>query len=114
MILVTSKISLAELEQMSKRMYGDLVKAVVDIDKKIMVVDADMHADQELFLLETGSQQEHLWGINLHVHKAGIPEFIEFNSMINLRPSSGNRSRSVENPVIKKTIHTIVHSLVNP
>lgn len=109
---VEHKISLEELKEMSKKMYGDLVKAVVDIEKGIMVVDAGMHADQEEFLLENGSKQEHLWGINLYPHKTSHIDWIEFDSIINIRPSFDNKSRSVDNPIIQKKIVNIVTQLV--
>jgi hypothetical protein len=51
-------ISVKELQTLSENMYGSMVKAVVDIDKKIMVVDAEMHVDEEQYLLEHGSQQD--------------------------------------------------------
>lgn len=86
---------------------------VVDIEQKIMVVGAELHADEELFLLEQGSQQEYLWGINIHPN-ASQDEFIEFDSMINIRPSMGNRSRFVHDEQIRKKITTIVHDLVKP
>ncbi len=112
MVIVDKKISLAELEHMSKKMFDNLVKAVVDIEKEIIAVDAEMHADQEMLLLEQGSQQENLWGINLHPDKFGTEEWIEYDSMINIRPSQGNRSRSVENKVIRERIKSIVNKLV--
>lgn len=111
MQLVTEKISVAELTEMAQKMYGQLVKAVVDIERGIMVVDAELHADQEFFLLEDGSLQDNLWGINLHPDSAG-DDFIEFDSMINLRPSRGNKSRGVDNPVVQKQIRSIVDRLV--
>src|SRR5262245_30425216 len=111
MQIVKEKISVNELKKMAKKMFGELVKAVVDIDKEIMVVDAELHADEEELLLEHGSLQEHLWGINIHPNKSQ-EDFIEFDSMINLRPSLGNRSRSVENLQIQKKIRTIVDKLV--
>ena len=40
-------ISVDELKIMSAKMFESLVKAVVDIEKQIMIVDAEMHADQE-------------------------------------------------------------------
>jgi len=112
MQLVQEKITLAELEQMAKKMFQHLVKAVVDIEKKIMVVDADFHAAQEQFLLEDESQQGNLWGINLHPDKYGNPDWIEFDSIINVRPSWGNRTRGVDNPDIQKKILNIVNKLV--
>jgi hypothetical protein len=91
--------------------FGDLVKAVVDVAQGIMVVDADLHADKEAALLAAGSRQEDLWGINLYPRIEGA-DFVEFDSMINLRPSRGNRSRGVEDPGVCERIRRIVADLV--
>lgn len=112
MQVVDKKISIQELEKMSEKMFGGLVKAVVDVEKEIMVVDAGLHADEEFFLLENGSEQEHLWGINLFPTQAGKEGFIVFDSMINLRPSSGNRTRGVDDPRLQEKIKKVVHKLV--
>lgn len=96
---------------MSQKMFGNLVKAVVDIEKEIMAVDADLHADAESLLLEKGSEQNYLWGINLYPEMTG-DDFVEFDSMINLRPSQGNRSRGVDDENIRKKIIDIVNKLV--
>ncbi len=92
-------------------MFGNFVKAVVDIEREIMAVDADLHADEEILLLENGSKQENLWGINIYPEIAG-DDFVEFDSMINLRPSRGNRSRGVEDVEIQKRILEIINKLV--
>lgn len=105
------KISINELKEMSEKMFGNLVKAVVDIEKKIMVVDAEMHADEEKYLLENGSRQNDLWGINLYPELTG-DDFVEFDSMINLRPSQNNRTRGVDDPEIQKKIIKIVNEKV--
>ncbi|MFH0898619.1 MAG: DUF5674 family protein [bacterium] len=112
MQVVNEKISIAELKKMSEKMFGGFVKAVVDVENEIMVVDASMHADQEILLLENGSNQEHLWGINLYPERIGNENWIEFDSMINLRPSWGNRSRGVDDSNIQKKIRNIVNKLV--
>lgn len=106
-------IAVSELRQMAKRMYEDLVKAVVDVKKGILAVDAELHADQEEYLLRHGSKQINLWGINLHPHKDRAKEdFIEFDSMINLRPAQGNRTRGVDNEKIRQKIIQTVNKLV--
>lgn len=97
---------------MAEAGFGDLVKAVVDVAEKVMVVDAEMHADQEQFLLEKGYKQENIWGINLYPDVEG-EEWIEFDSMINLRPSRGNRSRGVDNAEVREKIINIVDELVD-
>ncbi len=99
---------------MSKSMYDGLVKAVVDLKKDLLIVDADMHVDEEQLLLEDGSAQADLWGINLYPDKFGTDAFVEFDSMINLRPRQNNRSRGVEDPEIRTKIIELVNSKVSP
>src|SRR5258705_14020907 len=101
--LIESKIEKSKLAEIAKERFGDLVKAVVDIEREVMLLGADLHADEEEVLLEQGSRQQDLWGINLYPGKSG-EEFIEFDSMINLRPSQGNYSRYVDDPAIRQKI----------
>ena len=113
MQLIQDKITIPELKKMSEKMFGNFVKAVVDIEKEIMVIDADLHADEERMLLdEYESEQNNLWGINLYPEKIGNEDWIEFDSMINLRPSWGNKTRSVDDPKIQEKIRKIVSQLV--
>ena len=111
MVIVSETISAAELKKMAEGLFGNMVKAVVDVDKEIMAVDAELHADEEALLLESGSRQENLWGINIYPE---MPENerIEFDSMINLRPSQGNRTRGVDSPEIREKIIEIVNRRV--
>jgi len=109
---VNKHISLKEIKIMTKQKFGNLVKAVVDINRKIMVVDADLHADEEALLIKSGSQQADLWGINFYPEKYNSPDFIEFDSMINLRPSQNNLSRGVEDKKIQKQIRQIVKNVI--
>jgi hypothetical protein len=93
-------------------MFDALVKAVVDIDKRLVVVDAGLHSDQELYLMEHGSAQNDLWGINLWPENYGNEDFIEFDSLISLRPQQGNRSRGVDDPNIQKRIRALIDEVV--
>ena len=121
MQLVTKdkKISINELKIMSDKMFNKLVKAVVDIDREIMAVDAPMHVDLEEFLLdeeselpEGPSQQDNLWGINFHPHEISDQEFTEFDSMINVRPAIGNDTRYIKDAKIRERIIKIADMLV--
>jgi hypothetical protein len=111
MQLIENQISIKELRKMSSKMFGNLVKAVVDVEKEILVVDAELHSDQEAFLLKNGSKQENLWGINIYPD-LDKGERVEFDSMINLRPSQNNNSRGVDNKEIQKKILDIVNSKI--
>lgn len=104
-------VSIDELRQLATGRFGDMVKAVVDLRRGIVLLDADMHADQEAELLADGSVQQDLWGINLYPDLPDA-EWLEFDSMINLRPSFGNRSRGVDDAVTREKIVTLVELVV--
>ena len=95
-----------ELERMAAAGFGDMVKGVVDVERGLLALDADLHADLEALLLEDGSAQKDLWGINLYPDED--EDFIEFDSLINIRPMAGNRSRGVEDPDIQERIVEVV------
>ena len=109
--IIEKKITRDELQEIANERFGDMVKGVVDITKEIMALGGELHADEEAFLIREGSEQKNLWGINLYPQKEG-ENFIEFDSVINIRPSEGNRSRGVEDTDIQKKIIEIVNSLV--
>lgn len=109
--IITSTISLKELRDMAELWYGQLVKAVVDVERKIMTVGGEMHADEEQVLLQDGSKQENLWGLNIYPDK-DIENRIEFDSMINVRPGQHNMSRSVEDENLQKMIRSIVDQMI--
>ncbi len=111
MKIITEILTDKELKEMSAGMFGNLVKVVVDVDKEVLAVDSELHSDLESLLLENGSQQKNLWGINLYPEIQG-DDFIEFDSMINMRPSQNNRSRGVENQEMRKKISEIVKKRV--
>lgn len=109
--LITQPISRSELQSIAGERFGDMVKGVVDCEKKIMALGAELHADEEAFLLQQGSLQKNLWGINLYPAVTD-ENWLEFDSMINIRPAQGNRSRSVEDPTIQEQIRAIVKELI--
>ena len=110
--IVRETIALSTLEEMAEGMFGNLVKAVVDIEQGIMALGGEMHADEEALLLDEGSPQTSLWGINLYPAQFGTPRFIEFDSVVNIRPRQGNRTRSVDDEAVRAMVTSIVHRLV--
>lgn len=107
MEIIKNRLELDKLKEMAVNMFGNLVKAVVDVDRELVAVDGELHSDLEALLLENGSKQKSLWGINLYLDMQE-KEFIEFDSIINMRPSQGNRSRDVEDEEIRKKIVEII------
>ena len=98
---------------MAEERFGNMVKAVVDVERGVMALDAELQADEEAVLLAEGCRQEDLWGINLYPDLPG-DDWIEFDSMINLRPSQGNRTRSVDSPETRRKLVEVINALVTP
>jgi len=111
MKIITDQITIKELKEMAEKMFGNLVKAVVDVNKEIMAVDGELHSDEQELLIENGSKYEDLWGINIYPEITD-KNWIEFDSIINLKPAIGHRTREVENPEIREKIIQIVNKLV--
>ena len=111
MKIIKKSITVDELDIFAKQRFGNMVKAVVDVEKELMAIDGELHADEEALLLEKGSRQEDLWGVNLYPELKGA-DFIEFDSMINVRPSVKNMTRGINDSKIRKRIINIVKKLV--
>ncbi len=107
MRIITDTVTIDVLHGMAKNIFGEFVKAVVDIDREIIALEAELHSDLEALLLENGSKQQNLWGINLYP-EIQDENFIEYDSMINMRPGQGNRSRGVENETVRDRIIAVV------
>ncbi len=111
MEIIKNQITVEKLKEMSQKMFGNIVKAVVDVEQGIMAVDGELHADEEVLLTENGSKRENVWGINFHPDVVG-DDWVEFDSMINLKPHLGNRTRGVDNEATRKKITEVVNKLV--
>lgn len=109
--IIRTAITRADLKAIAEQQFGDMVKAVVDIDRGIMAIGAELHSDEEATLLQDGSTQSALWGVNLYPDEHG-DGFVEFDSMINVRPAAGNRSRDVESEAVRERIREVVRALV--
>src|SRR5438477_8509069 len=92
--------------------FEEMIKFVVDVDREIIGLGGEFHADAEAKMLDQGSEQENLWGGNLYINKKGERR-IEFSAMINIRPSAGNRSMLVEDDKIQKAMQKVVEKLLS-
>lgn len=111
MQIIKDKTSIKELQDAAQSTFGDFVKAVVDLKKGIMAIGGNLHADEEALLIKEGSDQYDLWGINIFPDNSEY-DFIEYDSMINIRPIQNNRSRTVESPEIRNKIKAVVKKLI--
>ena len=109
--VIREPISRSELREVAASQFGDMVKAVVDVAREVIAIGGELHSDEEAALLDDGSRQADLWGINLYPDESG-DDWIEFDSMINVRPSQDNCSRDVEDPALRNSIRRIVETRI--
>jgi Protein of unknown function (DUF5674) len=110
-VVISESMSSHRLAEIAAERFGDMVKAVVDVNRRLLAVGGGMHSDEEAVLLGQGSTQGDLWGINIYPDKPRT-DWIEFDSLINIRPRQDNRSRSVEDAGTRELIQEIVDSLI--
>ncbi|MCQ2143993.1 MAG: DUF5674 family protein [Bacteroidales bacterium] len=112
MIILNEKLTVPQLSEIAAELFVDMVKAVADIRLGKLAINAELHSDLEQLMLENGSMQEDLWGFNIYPEVEG-DDFIEFDSLINIRPRQSNFSRNVEDESIQLRIREIVDKFVS-
>jgi hypothetical protein len=88
--------------------YETMIKIVVDIRQRILSGGGEMHADCESALLESGSEQDDLWGANWYPDE----QRIAFESLINIRPRLGNRNILIQDENIRKQVEEITRQIL--
>ena len=109
--LIRTPVPLADVINVAAQRFGDMTKAAVDVDRGVMAIGGELHSDEEALLLEDGAVQASVWGINIYPAEPG-DDWIEFDSMINVRPSANNRTRGVDDPDLRARIRQVVSSLI--
>ncbi|HEV7670661.1 MAG TPA: DUF5674 family protein [Thermoanaerobaculia bacterium] len=104
-------IESTELSRLTDLFFKDMVKYVVDIERRVAAIGGELHADAEEMLLEAGSRQNDLWGANFYPDK-DPDERIEYTSLINIRPGQGNRSMFIEDPMVRERVRDVTLSLI--
>ena len=110
MQILQTAITRAELAALAQNTFGDMIKCVADVKLGLLALDAELHADLERLLLENGSAGEDLWGFNLYPGEAD--DFIEYDSLINIRSWQNNPTRDVSDPDIRESIKQIVGQFI--
>ena len=109
--IVNQKITDGAVKEFLGDPFPDMIKFVVDVRKELIALGGELHSDAESLLLEKGSKQADLWGANYWPDKP-LNEKIEYTSMINIRPSAGNRSMEVKDPATRQKIQNIAEKLL--
>ena len=110
-VVVQSRIENSELDRLVGAYFGDMVKLVVDVRREVVAVGGELHADAEQLLLERGSRQADLWGVNYYPGR-GAEGCLEYTALINIRPSQGNPSMEVQDAGARELIRSLVSRLI--
>ena len=109
-VLLERRIEPSELRRLLER-FEEMVKYVVDVERGIVAIGGEMHADAEQFLLESGSRQADLWGANYYPGR-GRDGCIEYTSLINIRPSAGNPGMELMDSTLRARLAELTFALV--
>ena len=110
-VIVRERIEPAELKRLVLLYFEDMVKYVVDVERGVIGLGGDMHADAEQLLLEDGSRQADLWGATYYPGR-GREGCIECTALINIRPAQGNRSMEIQDPALREKVRDLTWALV--
>lgn len=106
--IVTTPMTRAEAREIAKEFYGDMVKGVVDVEREILALGGEWHMDANTALTEHGSSQDAIWGFNFYPNESRI----EYTSLINIRPTQGNRRIEVQDEALKQKMEHIIRTLI--
>lgn len=109
--IVTETISQAELTELARGWYVDMLKGVVDVEREILALGGEYHMDANVCLIENGSRQNSVWGFNIHLNRPRA-DWIEFTSLINIRPAQNNRDMLIEDGKLREKIRTIINKKI--
>jgi hypothetical protein len=111
LVIAAEKLEPSEVARLVQLFFGDMVKYVVDVERRIAAVGGQLHADAEQLLLDAGSRQRDLWGANYYPGK-GPDDCIEYTALVNIRPAQGNRSMLIADDAIRGRVREITFALI--
>lgn len=109
--IITDAITRAQALEIGKEFYGDMVKGVADIEKGIIALGGEYHMDAANILVEHGSEGKDLWGFNVYPNVTDT-NWIEYTSLINIRPDKNNRGMLIESQEIRDRVRGIIEKLI--
>lgn len=110
-VIIKNYITEQQLKKLAEKNFGNMIKGVIDIERKIIALGGELHADAETVLLQKGCQQKNLWGFNIYTDQT-IDNRLEYTSFINIRPSQGNNSLEIQKEELRKKIKRIIDKLI--
>lgn len=89
-VLLKNLASNADIEK-AKEEYKSYIKITIDINKELIAIGGEYHADSEELLLNLGANQESVWGGGLNLETGEV----ETNAIINIRTKQNNPSNEI-------------------
>jgi hypothetical protein len=108
------KITIIRQKATSSKIIGMLkaldnyIKLAVDIERQILAGGGELHADCEEALINDGSSQENIWGVDWYP----VTKKVFFESLINIRPKQDNNSLFIQNSKIRNLVEKIVRTFL--
>jgi hypothetical protein len=109
--IITDSITIDEVKELAKLWYGEMIKGVVDIERDIIALGGEFHRDANDVLIENGSKQSDVWGFNVWLSKSK-KDWLEYNSLINIRPAQNNRLMDIEDDVLRDKMRVIIERII--
>ena len=110
-LILRVRIDPDELKRLVLLYFEDMVKYVVDVERGVVGLGGEMHADAEHLLLEDGSRQADLWGANYYPGR-GREGCVEYTALINIRPAAANRAMEIQDPTLRQRVRDLTWALV--
>jgi hypothetical protein len=106
-LIIRTQATPEQMRQMLESL-GIYIKLAVDIQRGILAGGGELHADCEQVLLADGSEQVFVWGADWYPTKQAVG----YESLINIRPSVGNRSMEIQDSASREQVNRIVQDLL--
>lgn len=103
-------IGISAAREFSKYWYEEFLKGSVDIEKKRVAIGGEYHIESCELLVQGGSEHKNVWGFNIRFDDDG--PHIEFDSMLNLKPALGNRTRTITDEAVIQKAEKIIRSWI--
>ncbi len=93
-MILRTKTELNDLKAIDPQFFEDMIKIVIDRERRIVAVGAEMHSDMGIELYNDGSDEKDLYGANLFWDGS-----LEWSSTLNIA-----RNRSIQNGTYGRVI----------
>ena len=110
-LIIRETIPRQEAHRIGAAWYKDMVKGVVDVEEEIVALGGEWHMDANVVLMDDGSSQDHVWGFNIYPERVGN-DWIEYISLINIRPALGNKGMEVLDPALRDRMKAIIEKRI--